>query len=366
VKVKHITPSERAEAACLHRWFLKYGAGIVPRSTKTPLIFGRIWGEAIDVWFDADLFDASRFVETYPWPEEHDPFEVADVRQMLLRMLEGYDRTHCRSDFVVLAKELPMSAPVITPNGRASARTGTAGRLDWLVQLGNRNFVLERKTTGKPLSLWRIEHAYKPQAPTYCGLVQRELGIRIDGIIYDLAFKGFPLRANELKAIKSGKRLAKPAGGVPKTTASEWLKAVVPFGGLDAEDWYRDAYEALVERELEGHWFRREVVPISQDEIERAIREEYHANTALRRGHDRLVGVKETIRAAAKVGDPSHFGKVVADVVQRHGAAFPRNAAMCRQWGRCPFTDLCRFQSPEAASLMTLRKSRREELESTS
>lgn len=411
-----ITNSERRNAACPQLWLLRYGLGLGSGESSRALRVGNLVHEGLDVLHVEGITgalhrmsamrdemlernDTAEHVVDVFAPSRVDVDEVhasyAEAAALVERYVERYSQT-CQFDEVVWT-ERTLRAPARTPSGKRSPVTRIAGKVDMLARINGRHWIVERKTTALDLGSWYHQHRYDPQASTYAWLVRETMGIEVAGVCYDLILRDVPKPASSLLRTKPDKsfpcgRLRKPSGGVPHTTASEWLKAVFDtHGPLDPKlrllcareqlqavvqstaapdkvEWYVDAFDALIHRQ-DGHYFRREFEPMTSEQIDRAGAELYHAATNIRRWRNRTAEHRQQILDASAGGFDPDGGGVVAGIVAHQAlvelsAEFPRNPAFCRRYNRlCSYANACETLSLDAVRSLRVRDEVHSELD---
>lgn len=369
-----ITNSERSTATCPHRWLLQYGLGMRTRKRVRALDLGSFFHEGLDAYYGQPcpagtqvelrdrLADALVAVDRaftketassqgatdsidpgeYLSPDQIEEMrEHAETAKILLGM---YHAQWSVDDFVLLHNEQSLSANVRTFAGNRSTRTKFGGKVDKVVELNGRVFIVEHKTTKTPLVDWYEKNRRSPQARTYAWLLW-EAGIHVHGVIWDLVQSVPPKRWDALPVLKDGKRLAKTAG-LPWTTADEFEIAVRQVGltglgrdgTMDDADWYSETHERLKARDKSGFWLRREVELFSDEEIDRIGEELYRDATKLRRWREATDETRTKILAAPDAKRPEMVEAALKDI----GTDFPRAASVCWQYNRlCPYASIC-------------------------
>jgi hypothetical protein len=389
-RLKYVSDSERTNSACEQKWFLRYGIRLAPPTKASAPYAGILWSNLMERL--GDRMDDAAMNEVLLWlkaerevhMEERGQHFLGDVqdttrvfnnlRSLLRLYVKHYKRVAPGGLGKLMGSELKLRANVRTPTGHPSNRTGYLGILDKLVEDESGDlWVVDHKLTSSNLEEWRYKNADKPQGLTYCWLVQQEYPDRVvRGVIYDLAQSKLPHHWSHFKKIQNGKRLAKPSGGLPYTTADQWGRAIVKngfgYGDMDATDpqtgqlvdgWYKTVGRKLRARDDSGYWFLRVPVPVTPTQIERAGRELYSVGTRVRRLADSVKETRAKIKAAHELGSPIKFAIAVAEACQSEGWSYPRNPSMCDLYNRrCEFSSLCMEQSVEAAGRYVMREYR--------
>ncbi len=217
-------------------WSSKIRDNLEPAQRYAPFEDGTTWHEALAVYYDprtwhllatsataAVVHQAARdkllqvhteqvalAVKLYAdeaLPEERME-EYAERFTMLQGMLEHYFKYAPTVDnFTPIKIEIEFEVPVETPNGKPyiidNSPVMYQGRLDGIVQdPQGRYWIFEHKTAGQMGRTEWLE--LDAQCGSYAWAIQKQLGVKIAGIIYSQALKAIP---------KPIKRLAKPYKG---------------------------------------------------------------------------------------------------------------------------------------------------------
>ena len=345
---RYISNSERMTFACQHKWWLRYRLGLAPKQQDDKAqSFGTLWHEVMEHYglgsgdlgvvlkLDLDL----------------------DTRLRLADLLARYDAFWKGFDGATLvSSEAVYSAPCRAPGtGNPSPVTGFRGKLDKLIRMPDgRLWVVDHKTTSTDLDNWRARNAYKPQGLSYCWLVWQATGELPAGVIYDVVLTKQPLSYTQLPTVGNGTRMKSYGKGLPNTTSTNWRLAI-EYHEMQWTDAHTNVFERLRQREANGYWFRRYVVPHTRQDIERTGHEIYEMATQIRRAHDRGREGKDWLdRNVGSV--PGHLGNrpkasMIARLVEREGHKHPRSPGQCYDFNRpCPYMDICKHRSVEAAA----------------
>ena len=422
---KGITNSERGTSQCDQLWLLTYGLGLEAGARPRPFILGDLWHVGMDEFYRLStgdgisasavtharaaiakrgeelLAEAERMNFT---PEHFDPTSaeqwdgvvmdpadiIADAHRaawMVVHYWKTYRGKLPAGSFQVVMNEQLLATRVRNPaTGRKSPVTTYAGRVDKLVRINGRLWVVEHKTSSGALSDWLANNATSPQVLSYAWAIEEQLGEPVAGAIYDLAYTG---KQTLPQPTKDGSRLRKSAG-LPSCTAAEFANAVASIhcpdwqrGGGSAEDmvaaaigqakkpedvqWYADTLRALQHREDDGYWFRREVVPFAAGEVQRMGAELYHSCTRLRRMHDVVEPYAAAMRENVANGDTvaSSVEFALRCITEDHPGQFVRNHSACiGRFGRmCSRAALCRSHHANDAQHVRVKAARHTELE---
>ena len=389
--IHRITNSERSAAACPQRWLLKYGLALRPEGRVRALDVGSFVHDGLEELFRAQ-HDGSPYLleralrrislsreaeiqriesassgghlDPLAYGSQDDVDRVTEAASDAAKLVAGYAEHWKADQFELVRNEGTVETPVMTPRGNASTRTRYTGKVDKVVRYRGRHFIVEHKSTTLALSEWHEKHRRSPQAMGYAIALRRE-GIEAEGVIYDLVQSKPPREWYDLAVLKDRSRLAKPKG-LPWMTADGFFTAVrelhVDAAGssTDADpldiiqgivssakkpddvEWYLDAYRALLARDEDGFWYRREVELFEESALERTSEEIYHDATRIRRWKESTRPFRDRIIAA----NDEQVADIVENALQLEGAAFPRQSSLCWQWNRlCPYASLCSSHS---------------------
>lgn len=169
----------RAFRECPRKEYLSFDLGLEP----TTLPEAMRWGSA---------FHAARAGETY----EADPYVRASVERVLAEYREPIDE--------IVAAEVPFEIPLVNPaTGAAAARETLAGTIDAIGRVGSRLWIIERKTTSRPVEDLFARLDIDTQVLTYW-IGARALGYDVQGVLYCVQPRPGqrPLKATPIEARK--------------------------------------------------------------------------------------------------------------------------------------------------------------------
>jgi len=305
--------------------------------------------------------------------------ELKAEAALVLQMLDGYEKAHDLGAWRVMYSEHRLIAPTPAWTGRPSWFSQVLGILDKVVEWEGALWLVEHKTYADTLSDWRGIHDYLPQAPTY-GWLAKQHGIKLAGVIYDLALRKVPPAPEAFKINQNGSPSKSLPSGLTEEALVDFLDDLLLRGtcidpadpkgkarmlaevqgeGVDWKpgEWPDWAEEKIAEVRAEPkEYFKRELVRFSHDDLE--LGEELHtAATEIRRARQDLLRtipaqVMEELRSP-KQEDRLAAALVIARTEQhRH----PRNGGNCYRWGKpCEHMDFCRYGSLESLSGMEVR-----------
>jgi hypothetical protein len=286
----------------------RYVLDLVPLERDRNLAFGSLVHEALEIWHRTrDLALTLDHVDRACASRAQDE-EQRKTWHLATAMLKGYAARYATEDFEVVALEKQFDGEIVNPaTGAASRSFVLAGKVDGIVRVGNEHFLLEHKTASV-LDASYLERLWTDfQITLYAYYVEQALGIRINGILYNVLVKArlqqsigeteaeFEARRAELVAkSKSGKSSAQRR--MPESDA--------------------DFQARLAEKYAEPAMFHRETLYLSRDQF-------------------------ETLRAEL-------WELTQAFLDARRRGVFYQNTSFCFQYGRpCPYFPLCRSGGSE-------------------
>ena len=204
----------------------RYVHQLVPLEENAVLHFGSVIHRALEVWHrDRHLDRALAVIDAAYVNRAADASERADWSNARA-MMRGYAARYPTEEFEVICLEKVFEGPIVNPaTGAHSRKLAFAGRIDGIVRLERKYFVLETKTTA------RIDEAYLEglwisHQPVYYSIFAREvLGIPVVGILWNVLEKARLQQGrgetDEEFARRRADLAAKNKSGT--TRASKWL-----------------------------------------------------------------------------------------------------------------------------------------------
>lgn len=336
-----VSNSQRSSFGCQRRWFVEYVLRLRKAKTEAPLRRGQIWhaamegfwaggwDDAIDILADLEELDRESAIKHGGLEAEH---EAIEDHALIRSMLKGYDRRWGMGEFRTLMNEERLEVHL---------RDGMhfIGIVDKVaVDQHGQHWLIEHKTSSSDLSRWRERNAYKPQAATYAWLLERQHGIKVAGVVYDLALTKRAPSVEDWQVLKSGKAMSKV---VPAGFTVEQFDEALALHGFQLFDapWYSEKRTDL--QHQEDPFFRREVYRFTPDEIGERMGWELAEVTAKIRD---AYWANEKAAEQAENATDEELAAVAAEWAWQN----PRNADLCYQWHRpCPYMTLCRYGTVE-------------------
>jgi hypothetical protein len=178
---------------CRKAAYWRYERELVPREEEAqPLIFGRILHGCLALWHGTgDLTQVLDFLgETYG-NRGGNPDEKRDW-QLATAMMQGYVLTYPTEEFRVIALERKFQGEIRNPATDALSRSFTLGcKVDGVVEMQATGefFLLEHKTASV-IDAGYLEKLWTDfQIALYSDYIERELGIKISGVLYNVLVK---------------------------------------------------------------------------------------------------------------------------------------------------------------------------------
>ncbi len=173
----------QAARDCKRKYYYRYELGIKRRGESVlSLDFGKLWHKALAWWFAERNPDG---VDT--WIGQH--CDDADQGHRLAAMLRGYMHRWPDAPVVTLSEQA-LEVPIRNPaTGRTSRRFVQFGYLDMLaLHDGGKVWLWEHKTTSQ-IDGATIEKLWSDSQITGYVAALRDMGIQIEGVVYDIAQK---------------------------------------------------------------------------------------------------------------------------------------------------------------------------------
>lgn len=197
-----ITYSLLSMFACCHKKCeYRYVNNIVPAATPDYFTFGSAFHKALELWFKpndlASILDAENNSPEGITRYKRDnaigaisQFNLSDEDRIKCEALfDAYISTYSRESFAVIDVEKTFKQPLLSPKGKASRFFTLQGKVDALIKENGRYFVMEHKTTSKIDEGYINRILIDSQILIYAIALEKELGIKISGALYDVAQK---------------------------------------------------------------------------------------------------------------------------------------------------------------------------------
>lgn len=168
----------------------RYVQHLVPLEENPALRFGSVIHRALEVWHrERDLVLALAEIDrSYP-NRAQDESERAEWHNAIA-MMRGYASRYPSEVFEVVHLEKCFEGPIVNPaTGACSRRFSFGGRIDGIVRLDGRYFVLEHKTTTRAVESYVESLWLNPQPAAYAIYAQRALGVPVAGVLWNVLAK---------------------------------------------------------------------------------------------------------------------------------------------------------------------------------
>lgn len=218
------------------------------------------------------------------FPKDDSAFEQADLAEGMIKNYYNWAKNH--DNFKVLGTEVPFEIEVAGAKFR--------GVFDGVIELGKQYWIMEHKTATQ----LKTEHTLRDKQISVYVLAARQLGIPVEGVVYNTLKKAVPQKP---KVLKSGK-LSKSLNN--NITYDSYMQAIHELE--QPPELYEDVLSQL--KDLENPFFQREFVTRTPESAEAALRD-----------------IEQTERIKQGIVQAEYF---------------PRNDTKDCAWD-CPFSDLC-------------------------
>lgn len=281
----------------------RYVLELVPIERDRHLAFGSLMHDCLEAWHGSrDLTAALAPIERACVNRAQDE-EQRRVWHLATAMMRGYAARYPTEEFEVVALEKTFEGEIVNPETDASSRSFVlAGKVDGIVRIGNEHFLLENKTAAG-VDAGYLERLWTDfQITIYAYYVEKALGIRIAGIIYNILVKA---------------RLQQSAG--------------------ETEEEFAARRAELIAKSKTGKSSAKRRLPETDDEFQARLATKYAEPDML---HRELLYISRdqfaTIRA-------EFWELTQAFLDARRRDVWYQNTSFCFQYGRpCPYFALCR------------------------
>jgi len=300
---------------CRKKFYYSYVLGIEPRERPLYFTTGGALHRGLELYYTGksieEILSGIRDYFNDRKPDIDDPENVDRWRNdmdMSIEIMVRYIEHYSKEQFEVVDIEREFNVPIVNPRTNRSSRNFTFfGIADGLVKLNGKYWLLEHKTTSRLTDQYKKMLTLDIQSISYIEALQRDLHIKIEGVIYNVLIKDIP---NEPKVLKSG-RLSTAMN--QKVTVATFIRKMKELG-LAMDDDYREYLDYL--RANPREYFYREFIVFSQDDLE-AWRAE-------------LWDIQKNIREAQRMEQ------------------FYKNTSQCTTMGTCSYFDICTAFDQEA------------------
>jgi hypothetical protein len=183
---------------CRRAYYWKYIKDIESIKRADYFSFGSMIHECLESFYKKIDYN-KLFLENYP---EHSSDEKqAKYYGMGIGMMQGYEAKYSDdlSLFDVIGTELEFEVPIINPaTGRHSRKFTLRGKIDGIISLNGKYWILEHKTAAKADTNYLDTLWHDLQITLYAVAYEMMSGVKIEGILYNILKKtGLRLKKSE-------------------------------------------------------------------------------------------------------------------------------------------------------------------------
>ena len=309
----------------------RYVVELVPRDRDPNLSFGSLIHDCLETWHGTRDLGATLDVIDRACPNRAGDEGQRRVWHHATAMMQGYAARYPTEEFEVVALEKTFEGKIVNPATGATSRSFTlAGKVDGIVRVPgaqrDEHYLLEHKTASTVDGSY-LERLWTDfQITLYVHYVEQVLGIRLDGVLYNVLVKArLQQSAGETEAEFEARREALLA---KSTTGKSSAKRKLP----ETDEAFQ---ERLAVKYAEPEMFHRELLYVSRDQI-------------------------DTLRT-----DLWELTQAFLDARRRD--VWYQNTSFCFRYGRpCPYFALCRSGgSPNVIENFYEHRTPHEELRTT-
>jgi len=251
---------------CLRKYYYQHILGLQPRLGSSALRYGTVWHAMMDAFYshvqkngwikDGKAIEAAILVSTYEWQEESKNREFYEDYRTHSNLLDSFMRyvSFFSADegfLTVLATERYFEIPIVPETREESSFCINpflfTGQIDLEILLGGRPWILDFKSTGKPITTVTKTLRRDPQFIGYSYAASKTLPTSPDGFLVSI---------HHLSATKSKKT---ELYGTPKIDFYRVPELYTPY---DISQWRLSLIKTASELQ---HAYRTNVWPMQQD-----------------------------------------------------------------------------------------------------
>ncbi|PWA11100.1 hypothetical protein DCC39_10400 [Pueribacillus theae] len=288
---------QRTLLRCPKKYEYHYVKKIRPKKDDDKFLFGRAVHQFLETYYEAqkeskyskdEAFKiAHQAFQTYVqhhFPDNDEAHEQANLAEAVIKHYHQWAREN--DNFLILGVEVPFELVI--------GKTKFIGYFDAIIEISGKYWIMEHKTANQT----KTEHTIRDKQISVYVWAARELGIPVEGVIYNTIKKAVPEKPKVLKSGKLSQALNQ------NVTFNSYMEAIKELGHDPSG--YQEILSKLEEKE--NTFFSREFVTRTDEAVEAAKRD-IHQTEALKSA---LVELN----------------------------IFPRNDTRDCAWD-CPFNDLC-------------------------
>ena len=236
---------------------LRYLDFLVALGFDPNLRFGSAIHQFLECWHrNRDLAQVLDLID-HSYPNRAAEDDLLRDWHLATAIMKGYATRYPVEEFSVVELEKKFEGEIVNPATGATSRSFTlAGKVDGIVRIGDEHFLLEHKTASI-LDSGYIERLWTDfQIILYCWYVEQALGIRINGVIYNVIVKA---KLQQSKGETEAEYEARRADLIAKSkTGKSSAQRRMP----ETDDEFQGR---LAAKYAEQGMFHREVLYISRD-----------------------------------------------------------------------------------------------------
>ncbi len=217
--------------SCRKSYDLRYLQELVPLQSGEQLGFGTVIHGCLERWHRGEGLEKTLAFVDQSFPTPHQTDWIHQQWHLARAMVKGYAKRYPRERFEVIALEKEFLIPVRNPaTGRNARKVLLAGKVDGIVRMDGRIYLLEHKTASQVNGDYLDRLPLDLQIHLYALAAEKAWGIQVAGVIYNVLQKSqikqaqgetaheFEVRREALLAkSKTGKSAAKRQ--IPETDA---------------------------------------------------------------------------------------------------------------------------------------------------
>ncbi len=293
---------------CRRACYWRYFRELVPLEKAQTLFFGSTAHNCLELWHDKRDLAAVFDVIDRSYPNRAQDDRARADWHLATAMMQGYAARYPDEEFEVVALEKKFQGKIVNPaTGAASRSFSLAGKVDGIVKLYGGHFLFEHKTAAQIDGSYLDRLWVDFQIILYAWYVEQVLGIRIEGILYNILVKA---KLRQSKGETEAEYEERKAALIAKSkTGRSSAKRKMP----ESDEVFQ---KRLAAKYADPEMFHREVLYLSRDQFAELRAELWELSQALLNA-------------------------------RRHDTWY-RNTSYCFQFGRaCAYFPLCRSGGAE-------------------
>jgi hypothetical protein len=247
---------------CRKAYDWRYNRELVPLKRAEALYFGSVIHDALELWHrDRDLNAVEYMLNQTYSARQGDEKMKADWHKATA-IMRAYAACYPAEAFKVVALEQVFETEIRQPETRCASRTFILrGKVDGIIDQDGRLYLLEHKTAGRINSGYLERLWHDMQIILYSYGIERALGIKLDGVLYNIIAKIDGNTKQGLGWTEEEYKIRHAAAAAKNKSGKSELKRKMPETD--------DAYQArLAEWHSKPEAFIRQELLISNDKID--------------------------------------------------------------------------------------------------